>query len=319
MRSRSSMRDTRADRRRDRGRGRDGVSDFSALQDALKHGKADRFVYYVFDLLHLDGADLTGQPLIERKAALAKLLKGTDRNGVVRYSEHFDDQRRGRCCAHACELNLEGVISKRRDAPYRSGRNDNWIKSKCGQIPGIRHRRLQGRAHLKGAIGALVLGYYEDGRAALCGPLRHRLHGRDRARSLEEAPAAAPRRAGVRETPGRGARPQGHLGRAEAGRRDRVPRLDGAEACAPRGVQGPARGQARAGNRAGDADADQRQRRNRRESRKPRREGAKAGATAGAGEIHPSGPHLLDRRRDHQAAARATTTPPSGTTWRRMW
>ena len=53
---------------------KNGVSDFSSLQDALKN-KKDSFVYYVFDLLHLDGTDLTGEPLTERKAALKQLLK----------------------------------------------------------------------------------------------------------------------------------------------------------------------------------------------------------------------------------------------------
>ena len=67
-----------------------GVSDFSALQDALKHSKAERFVYYVFDLLHLDGVDLTGFTLMERKTALARLLEGTDRDGVIRCSDHFE-------------------------------------------------------------------------------------------------------------------------------------------------------------------------------------------------------------------------------------
>ena len=67
-----------------------GVSNFSALQDALKHRKVDRFVYYVFDLLQLDGVSLLDKPMIERKAALAKLLEGTERNGVIRLSDHFE-------------------------------------------------------------------------------------------------------------------------------------------------------------------------------------------------------------------------------------
>src|SRR4029077_8452985 len=60
-----------------------GVSDFSALQDALKHGKTN-YVYYVFDLIHLDGEDLTERPLIGRKFALQGLLKGADRGGIIR-------------------------------------------------------------------------------------------------------------------------------------------------------------------------------------------------------------------------------------------
>jgi bifunctional non-homologous end joining protein LigD len=147
--------------------GVDGVSNFSALQDALKTGKSN-FVYYVFDLLHLDGADLTGKPLVERKAALQKLLKGSDRNGVVRLSEHFEisgaDMYR-----HACAHNLEGLISKRRDAPYRSGRSESWIKTKCHQAQEFAVAGYKDSTHLKGAIGALVLGYYEDGKLRYAG------------------------------------------------------------------------------------------------------------------------------------------------------
>jgi bifunctional non-homologous end joining protein LigD len=145
-----------------------GVSDFSALQDALKHNKADRFVYYVFDLLHLDGVDLMGKPLIERKAALEKLLTGTDPNGTVRYSAHFEETGT-EMLSRACHLNLEGIISKRRDAPYQSGRNDNWIKSKCGQNQELVIVGYKDATHLKGAIGALVLGYNEGGKLRYAG------------------------------------------------------------------------------------------------------------------------------------------------------
>src|SRR5262249_53599602 len=66
-----------------------GVSNFSALQDALKTGKSN-FIYYAFDLLHLDGVDLTSRPLVERKAALAKLFEGQDRHGILQLSEAFE-------------------------------------------------------------------------------------------------------------------------------------------------------------------------------------------------------------------------------------
>jgi bifunctional non-homologous end joining protein LigD len=138
-----------------------GVSNFSSLQDALKTGKSN-FMYYAFDLLHLNGADLSGKPLVERKAALAKLLADQDRNGVLQFSDHFEisgsDMYR-----HACDHNLEGLISKRRDAPYRSGRSDAWIKSKCHKGQELVVVGYKDSTHLKGAIGALVLGYYEDG------------------------------------------------------------------------------------------------------------------------------------------------------------
>jgi bifunctional non-homologous end joining protein LigD len=144
-----------------------GVSDFSALQDALKTSKSS-FVYYVFDLLHLDGADLTGKPVLERKAALAKLLKGSDRNGVVRLSEHFEVSG-AEMYRHACAHNLEGLISKRRDAPYRSGRSESWIKSKCHRGQEFVVAGYKDSTHLKGAIGALVLGYYENGKLRYAG------------------------------------------------------------------------------------------------------------------------------------------------------
>jgi bifunctional non-homologous end joining protein LigD len=144
-----------------------GVSDFSALQDALKHGKSN-FVYYVFDLLHLDGVDLTGEPLVKRKAALEKVLESEDRDGIVRYSDHFEISG-SEMLAHACKMNLEGVISKRRDAPYRSGRSDDWIKSKCHQNQEFVIVGYKDASHLKGAIGALVLGYNEGGKLRYAG------------------------------------------------------------------------------------------------------------------------------------------------------
>ena len=107
-----------------------GISNFSLLQTDLKDGRTDRFVYYVFDLLHLDGRDLIATPLIERKAELERLLKGTDKSGVVRYTGHFDDAG-PLILRHACEMGLEGIVSKRRDASYRSGRSDDFVKTKC--------------------------------------------------------------------------------------------------------------------------------------------------------------------------------------------
>jgi bifunctional non-homologous end joining protein LigD len=145
-----------------------GISDFSALQEALKEGGSNRFVYYVFDLLHLDGADLTGLPLTERKAALKVLLGGRDRNGIIRFSEHFEETGT-QMLEHARALHLEGIISKRRDAPYRSGRDDAWIKSKVGANQEFVVVGYKDAAHLKGAIGALILGYNEKGKLRYAG------------------------------------------------------------------------------------------------------------------------------------------------------
>ncbi|PWJ85567.1 ATP-dependent DNA ligase LigD phosphoesterase module /ATP-dependent DNA ligase LigD polymerase module [Pseudaminobacter salicylatoxidans] len=107
-----------------------GVSSFSALQAALSEGRSERLVYYLFDLLFLDGKDLRSEPLVERKAKLQNLLGNTDGNGVLRFSEHFV-QPGQTMLRHACRMGLEGVVSKRADAPYSSGRVGDWIKSKC--------------------------------------------------------------------------------------------------------------------------------------------------------------------------------------------
>ena len=144
-----------------------GLSNFSALQDALKTGKAN-FVYYVFDLLYLDGEDVREESLLHRKRKLAELAKNTDPNGIVRYSDHFEISGSD-MLAHACQMNLEGVISKRRDAPYRSGRSDDWIKSKCHAEQELIIVGYKDSTHLKGAIGALVLGYNEDGKIKYAG------------------------------------------------------------------------------------------------------------------------------------------------------
>ncbi|MBL8563274.1 MAG: DNA ligase D [Gemmobacter sp.] len=135
-----------------------GASDFSALQADLSEGRTDRFLFYAFDLLHLDDHDLRDVPLCDRKALLEQLL--TEAGPELRYSAHFDEGG-AMVLRHACRLSLEGIVSKRRDAPYRSGRSKGWIKSKCsarqefvigGFTPSTTSRR---------AIGSLVLGVYE--------------------------------------------------------------------------------------------------------------------------------------------------------------
>jgi bifunctional non-homologous end joining protein LigD len=139
-----------------------GISNFSLLQTDLKDRRSDRFVYYVFDLLHLDGHDLTGEPLIARKAALERLLKRNGSSGPIRYTPHFDEAG-PTILKHACEMGLEGIISKRRNAPYRSGRTDNFVKSKChGRqefiVVGFTPSAAEPRA-----IGALIVGMHENG------------------------------------------------------------------------------------------------------------------------------------------------------------
>jgi bifunctional non-homologous end joining protein LigD len=138
-----------------------GRSNFSLLQTDLKDGRSDRFVYWVFDLLYLDGQDLTELPLDERKAVLQKLLRGK-RTGPIRYAEDFDTDGRS-FFKRVCELGLEGVVSKRRAAPYRSGRTDNFVKSKCHDEQEFVVAGFTPSTAMSQAVGALTVAFHENG------------------------------------------------------------------------------------------------------------------------------------------------------------
>jgi bifunctional non-homologous end joining protein LigD len=105
----------------------EGRPNFQALQNALK-GAPERIDYFAFDLLELDGADLTSLPLTDRKAKLARILpKSSSR---LRYSDHIVGSGE-RLLDQFCASGLEGVISKRIDARYVGARNGAWLKTKC--------------------------------------------------------------------------------------------------------------------------------------------------------------------------------------------
>ncbi len=145
-----------------------GVSDFSALQSALKEGRAGSFIYYVFDLLHLDGRDLAAETLIERKAQLEVLLAEGPSNPVLRMSEHLSE-RGSVVFDHACRMGLEGIVSKKIDAPYRSGRTRDWLKSKCSARQEFVVGGFTLAAGSRRAIGALAVGTYEGGKLRYAG------------------------------------------------------------------------------------------------------------------------------------------------------
>ncbi len=105
----------------------DGRSNFSMLQDALSREQDGDLFFYVFDLLHLEGWDLRPCRLLDRKAALQKL---SGWRGAVRYSDHMTGQASA-LHQQACARNLEGIICKQADAPYRPGRSRAWVKVKC--------------------------------------------------------------------------------------------------------------------------------------------------------------------------------------------
>jgi bifunctional non-homologous end joining protein LigD len=145
-----------------------GVSNFSLLQTDLKEDREDRFVYWIFDLLYLDGRDFTGEPLTVRKAALRHLLKGQSRNGAIRYAEHFEEPG-PEIFRHACEMNLEGIVSKLRDAPYRSGRSDNFIKTKCHNEQEFVVAGFTPSTAMPNAVGALTVAFHESGKLRYAG------------------------------------------------------------------------------------------------------------------------------------------------------
>jgi bifunctional non-homologous end joining protein LigD len=145
-----------------------GIPDFGALQAALAAGPAHRALLFAFDLLHLDGRDLRREPLMERKALLERLLEGKGSRFCIRFSEHL--LRDGPALYRQAQaLGLEGIVSKRRDCPYRSGRPGDWLKIKAvhrqefviaGYIPHKNSSR---------AVGSLSLGHYVDGKLVYVG------------------------------------------------------------------------------------------------------------------------------------------------------
>ncbi|WP_281976420.1 DNA ligase D [Pseudorhizobium flavum] len=141
--------------------GGSGATEFSLLQQDLSEGRTDRLVFFAFDLLYLDGADLTASKLVDRKQALEGILSGS--SDAVRYSEHFDDEG-GLVLKHACRLSLEGIISKIGDAPYRGGRGKDWVKSKCSARQEFVVAGYVPSSVSSSAIGSLVMGYYQDGK-----------------------------------------------------------------------------------------------------------------------------------------------------------
>ncbi|MCK6451526.1 MAG: DNA ligase D [Alphaproteobacteria bacterium] len=143
-----------------------GRSDFAMLQQHLSEGRQEEMAYAVFDLLFLDDKDLRALPLTARKTALRALVAPDD--GTLRYSDHIESEG-AEVYKHACAMALEGIVSKRAGRPYVSGRNADWVKSKCRErqelvIGGYIAPAFAGRG-----VGSLLLGYWQDGRLVHAG------------------------------------------------------------------------------------------------------------------------------------------------------
>lgn len=145
-----------------------GRTSFQRLQQSMGRGGATEFVYEVFDLIYLDGFDLTRVPLIERKRLLKDLVLTADNSDILRYGDHQEGN--GKIfLTKACEFGLEGIVSKRADAPYESGRNRNWLKIKCSKRQEF---VIAGHTPSKKGLpgfGSLILGVYEKGKFIYAG------------------------------------------------------------------------------------------------------------------------------------------------------
>ncbi len=140
-----------------------GRSNFQSLQAALGDGgDTSAIEIYLFDLLHLNGADISSEPLYLRKEKLKALLAKLPNRSAIHYSDHLSKGEA--VLSKACKLGLEGLISKDRNAAYEPGRSKSWLKSKCikrqefvivGYTPPRRGNR---------ALGALHIGYMERGK-----------------------------------------------------------------------------------------------------------------------------------------------------------
>jgi bifunctional non-homologous end joining protein LigD len=134
-----------------------GAPDFAALQAALSDQNSDDLIFFAFDLLFEKTEDLRPQPLSVRKARLQKLL-GKAGSASMRYVEHLGTGGDA-ILQSACKMALEGIVSKRLDAPYRSGRSDAWLKSKCRAGHEV---VIGGWTTTNGKFRSLLAGVYKD-------------------------------------------------------------------------------------------------------------------------------------------------------------
>lgn len=137
----------------------DGTPDFQALQNAFSQGGEQALVYCMFDLLYLNGHDLRGVTLEERKQLLQQILVGISEQHALRYSEHVIGSGPA-FFKQVSAMGLEGIVSKRRDSRYSAGRNGDWLKIKSG----CREEFVIGGftdSSARGGFSALLLGYYD--------------------------------------------------------------------------------------------------------------------------------------------------------------
>ncbi|MGK7861188.1 DNA ligase D [Falsiroseomonas sp. E2-1-a4] len=141
----------------------EGQPSFPMLQAFLSGTNTAPLVFFAFDLLHDGTRDLRAEPLEARKTALRKRLP--PKGAVLRYLEHFPAPGDA-VLASACRLEMEGIVSKRRDAAYSSGRGESWTKAKCR---GRDEFVIGGFSRGARGLGALLVGAWRDGKLAYLG------------------------------------------------------------------------------------------------------------------------------------------------------
>jgi bifunctional non-homologous end joining protein LigD len=144
-----------------------GAPDFPGLQAALADDKTDDLIFFVFDALFLDGEDLRALPLRERKTRLQALCQSMSKQAqlTIRYVDHFETAGQA-VLDSACRMDLEGVISKRMDAPYRSGRSESWTKAKCRAGHEV---VIGGWTGETGQLRSLLVGVHREGKLVYLG------------------------------------------------------------------------------------------------------------------------------------------------------
>jgi bifunctional non-homologous end joining protein LigD len=139
----------------------DGTTNFADLQAAFQEGEKKPLSYFAFDLMHLNGHNLRGLPLVERKEILASVLEGAGE--YVRLSEHLESNGVA-IFEGACKLGAEGIVSKRAAGKYFSGRSSDWLKVKCVYEQEFVIGGFTEPSNGTHGVGALLLGYYEGKR-----------------------------------------------------------------------------------------------------------------------------------------------------------
>jgi bifunctional non-homologous end joining protein LigD len=157
----------------------------------MHEGRGGALTYEIFDLLYLNGVDLTPSPLIERKALLEKLL-GKAKQPNLRYSEHYEGSGED-FFREACRHDLEGILSKRADAPYESTRNRNWLKVKCSKEQEFVIAGYTPSSKGLPGFGSLILGVYENDHLKYVGRVGTGFSLKQRARSVRDCKSSCRR------------------------------------------------------------------------------------------------------------------------------